>query len=292
MDITIFLQLVIGGILLGGIYALVAFGLSLIYGVVRILNFSHGTLVAIGGIMASLAYTDLGLPPYVSIVALVLAFGVFGKLFFEFLLEPLSARTPKETEIGVVLVTVGALLMMSDIAAFLAGPTPKNIPLRFEPIEIGDILLSSTQVYALGGIIALTVGLHFFLRYSWFGRAIRAVSQDALGATISAIPGKALHGNTFAFGCALVAVAGVLYATMFPVDPYMGFSLTVKAFTIIILGGIGNLTGSLIAGVLLGVVESLAAFMIGSAWAPGISIMLLLVILIVRPQGLFGGKAA
>jgi branched-chain amino acid transport system permease protein len=222
----------------------------------------------------------------------VLAYGVFGKLFFEFLLEPLSARTPKETEIGVVLVTVGALLMMSDIAAFLAGPTPKNIPLRFEPIEIGDILLSSTQVYALGGIIALTVGLHFFLRYSWFGRAIRAVSQDALGATISAIPGKALHGNTFAFGCALVAVAGVLYATMFPVDPYMGFSLTVKAFTIIILGGIGNLTGSLIAGVLLGVVESLAAFVIGSAWAPGISIMLLLVILIVRPQGLFGGKAA
>lgn len=292
MDVTIFLQLVIGGVLLGGIYALVAFGLSLVYGVVRILNFSHGTLLAVGGIMASLAYTELGLPPYVSAAFLVFAFGIFGRLFFQFMLEPLMKRRHSEAEIGVVLVTVGALMMMGDIAAYLAGPTPKNIPLRFEPVILGDIILSTTQLYAFGGILLLTVVLHFFLRYSWFGRAIRAESQDSFGAAICAIPGRALHGNTFAFGCALVAIAAVLYAMMFPVDPYMGFSLTVKAFTIIILGGIGNLTGSLLAGILLGVTESLAAFLIGSAWAPGISIMLLLVILVVRPQGLFGGKVA
>jgi branched-chain amino acid transport system permease protein len=292
MDITTFLQLVISGVLLGGIYALVAFGLSLVYGVVKILNFSHGTLLAVGGIAASLAYTQLGLPPWVSVLVLVVVFGLFGRVFYEFLLEPLTRRSHTENEVGTVLVTVGALLMMGDIAAYFAGPTPQNIPLRFEPIEIGDLLLSTTQVYALGGILVLTVLLQLFLTYSWFGRAIRAVSQDARGAAICGIPGRSLHGNTFAFGCSLVAVASVLYAMMFPVDPFMGFSLTVKAFTIIVLGGIGNLTGSLVAGVLLGVAESLAAYVIGSAWAPGISIMLLLVILVVRPQGLFGGQSA
>jgi branched-chain amino acid transport system permease protein len=292
MDLITFLQLVISGVLLGGIYALVAFGLSLVYGVVRILNFSHGTLLAVGGIAASLAYTQLGLPPLVSALLLVVVFALFGRVFYEFLLAPLTRRSHSENEVGTVLVTVGALLMMGDIAAYFAGPTPQNIPLRFEPIEIGDLLLSTTQVYALGGILVLTVLLQLFLTYSWFGRAIRAVSQDALGASICAIPGRALHGNTFAFGCSLVAVASVLYAMMFPVDPFMGFSLTVKAFTIIVLGGIGNLTGSLVAGVLLGVAENLAAYVIGSAWAPGISIMLLLVILVVRPQGLFGGQSA
>lgn len=292
MDISTFLQLAVSGVLLGGIYALVAFGLSLIYGVVRILNFAHGTLLAVGGIAASIGFTALGLSPVLSAVILVVILGLLGRAFFQFLLQPLQSRRHTEMEVGMVLVTVGALLIMSDLAAFLAGPTPRSIPMRFEPLEIGDVILSTTQLYALGGIILLTILLQVFLRKSWFGRAIRAVSQDPLSASLCAVPGKALHGNTFAFGCALVAVASVLYAMMFPVDPYMGFALTVKAFTIIVLGGIGNLTGTLIAGILLGVAESLGAFILGSEWAPAISIVLLLFLLIVRPQGLFGSKAA
>src|SRR3954468_13434809 len=134
------IQVLIGGILLGGLYALVAFGLSLIYGVVRILNFSHGTLLAVGGVAASLLYASTKLHPVVLILVLVPVFFVFGYLFYTFLLQPLERRNHFESTVGTVLVTVGALLRLSDATARLRGATQRNIPLRFEAIEIGEIV--------------------------------------------------------------------------------------------------------------------------------------------------------
>ena len=282
---TILIQLLIGGVLLGGLYALIAFGLSLIYGVARILNFAHGTLLAIAGIAASFMFAKWGVNPVLIAFVLLPIFFAFGWLLYVYLLEPLAGRNPMQATIGTVLVTVGLLLVISDIAALLAGPTSVNIRLPVDVFILQGIIISTTELYILLGIVALTLALHIILRRTWFGRAVRSVTQDSVGARICGVRAGAIHAATVAFGSAIVAIAGVLYVLNYPINPYEGFSLTVKAFTIIILGGIGNLPGALLAGMFLGVAEALTGFFWTSDWAPGLSIILLLVILIVFPQG-------
>jgi branched-chain amino acid transport system permease protein len=291
MPIDILVQIAIGGILIGGLYALFAFGLSLIYGVARILNFAHGTFLAVAGIAASVLYSALGLHPLVLIALLLPAFFLFGYGFYAVLLEPLRQRNHFQMTVGTVLTTVGALIVLSDVAAWLAGPRPRNIPLRSDILEIGTVIIPTTQAYILAAITLLTVALHMFLQRSWFGRSVRAVTQDHVGAALCGVRSGTTHALTFGLGTALAALAGSLYVLSFPIDPYSGFSLTVKAFTIIILGGIGNLIGALAAGVFLGVAEAFVAFFLGSEWAPAISIVLLLVILISFPQGFFSRRA-
>ncbi len=264
--------------------------MSLIYGVVRVLNFAHGTLLAVAGIAASVIFAATGMNPVFIAMLLVPVFLVFGYYFYIYLLEPLTTRNRLETTVGTVLVTVGALLILSDLAAVLAGPTTKNIPLEFNAIIFGGVIVSSTQLYILGGIVALTVALQLFLKKTWFGRAVRAVTQEPVGARICGVQSKRIHAYTVAFGTAIVAIAGVLYTLNFPVDPYIGFEITVKAFTIIILGGVGNLVGALLAGIFLGVAESLTGFFWASDWAPAVSIILLLVILVIFPKGILSRR--
>ena len=281
----IIIQLLIGGVLLGGLYALIAFGLSLIYGVARILNFAHGTLLAVAGIAASVMFAAWGLNPLLITAILLPVFFAFGWLMYVVLLEPLKARNPMQTVVGTVLVTVGLLLILSDLAAQLAGPTNRNIRLDLDVFVFGGIIVSTTELYILLGIVALTLALHVILTRTWFGRAVRAVTQDNVGARLCGVRAGAIHAATVAFGTAIVAIAGVLYTLNFPVNPYAGFELTVKAFTIIILGGIGSLPGALLAGIFLGVAEAMFGFFWSSDWAPAVSIVLLLGILILFPQG-------
>lgn len=292
MSIDIFALVLIGGLLLGGIYALVAFGLSLIYGVARILNIAHGTLLAVTGVFASRLYEVTHWHPMLIMAVMVPPVFAFGYAFHVALLRPLARRGRHEEIIGTVLVTTGALIIMSDLAGLAAGTAQRNIPVQGGMLEFGDIIVPQTQVWILGGIVVLTIALHIFLRRSWFGRAVRAVTQDPIGAAICGVNSARAHSLTFAVGSGLVAVAGVLYAMTYPVDPYMGFSLTVKAFTIIIVGGIGNLAGALLAGILLGVAESFTAFLWAPQWAPAISVVLLLVILLVFPRGLGSWRTA
>jgi branched-chain amino acid transport system permease protein len=292
MSLDILAQIAIGGVLIGGLYALFAFGLSLIYGVARILNFSHGTLLGTAGITASVLYAALEWHPLILLVLLVPVFFAFGCLFYVVLLGPLRSRSHFQMTVGTVLTTVGALIILSDVAAWLAGPRPRNIPIRSEVFEIGDVLIPASQAYMLVGITLLTVALHLFLQRSWFGRSVRAVTQDHVGAAICGVRSNRIHALTFGLGSALAAVAGVLYAMTFPIEPYAGFHLTVKAFTIIVLGGIGNLIGALLAGLFLGLVEAFTAFFWASEWASAISIVLLLIILVLFPRGFGSWKRA
>jgi len=289
---TILIQVLIGGVLIGGLYALVAFGLSLIYGVARILNFAHGTLLAVGGVAAAGLHAATAWPPVVIIVVLIPFYLAFGWVFYDTQLRPLARRNPFEGIVGTVLVTVGALIILSDIAVLIAGPAPKKIQVEFDIIEIGEVILSTIQLQILVAIAALTLVLHVVLKRTWFGRAMRAVTQDQIGATICGVRASFINSATFAFGSAIVALAAVPYAMLFPVDPYAGFALTVKAFTIIILGGIGNLAGALFAGLFLGAAESLTAYFWGTEWAPALSIMLLLLILVLFPHGVFTRRPA
>ena len=291
MPIEVLIQIAIGGVLIGGLYALFAFGLSLIYGVARILNFAHGTLLAMAGIAGSVLYASFKFHPLVLIAMLLPAFFAFGYFFYATLLGPLRQRNHFQMTVGTVLTTVGALIILSDVAAYLAGPRPRNIPLRSDVIELGNVVIPTTQAYILAAITVLTIALHFFLIRSWFGRSVRAVTQDHIGAALCGVRTSTIHALTFGMGSALAALAGILYALSFPIDPYSGFSLTVKAFTIIVLGGIGNLIGALAAGLFLGLAEAYTAFFWGTEWAPAISIVLLLVILVAFPQGFFSKHA-
>jgi branched-chain amino acid transport system permease protein len=285
ISIEVLAQVVLGGVLIGGLYALVAFGLSLIYGVVKILNFSHGTLLSIGGVLASTIYATWGISPWLISLLMTPLFFAYGYLFFKYLLEPLSKRNHFESTVGTVLITVGALLIMSDLTAKFAGSTQKNINLQFDTFEVAGVIISTTQIIILIGIILLTLGLHYFLKLTWFGRAVKAVTQDPVGAKICGVNSAKIKATTFAFGSATVFLASILYVLSFPVDPYIGFGLTVKAFTIIILGGIGNLPGALLAGIFIGVAEGLTGLFWKPEWAPALSVILLLVILIIFPQG-------
>lgn len=288
MPIDILVQIAIGGILIGGLYALFAFGLSLIYGVARILNFSHGTLLAIAGVMGSILYTLLGGNPpalIATIILLSVGFFAFGWGFHDVLLAPMKQRNHFESAVGTVLTTVGALIIIGDVAAALAGPRPRNIPIRSDVLEFGDVLVPVSQAWMLLAITLLTIILQLVLTRSWYGKAVRAVTQDHVGAIICGVKPRVIHGITFGLGSGLAAIAGVLYATVFPIDPYAGFNLTVKAFTIIVLGGAGNLVGALIAGLFLGIAEAFTAFFWASEWASAISIVLLLLILVAFPQG-------
>ena len=281
----VLLQVLIGGTLLGGLYALVAFGLSLIYGVVRILNFAHGTLLAVSGVLASLVFASWQLHPLLIAALLAPLMFACAYAYYHVLLRPLTRRSHFEATVGTVLVTVGTLMILSDLTAMAAGATQRNIPVRLEALEFGDIVVSTTQLLILLGIALLTAMMHVILKRTWFGRAVRAVTQEPVGAEICGVQSTRLKALTFAFGSATVAIAAVLYVLSFPVDPYMGFGLTVKAFTIIVVGGVGNLPGALLAGIFLGVAEGLTGLYWKPEWAPALSVILMLLILVAYPKG-------
>lgn len=283
VDIQILAQVVIGGLQLGAIYALIAFGLSIIYGVAQILNFSHGTLLAVGGVAASILYVSTGLNPIIIAMIMVPLFALLGYTFFKFLILPLSTRSHYEMTIGTVLVTVGAMLILGDAASKFAGAQQRTIRLPSDVIEFGDIIILTNSVYILLGVALFILAIHLALKKTWFGKALRAVTQDPFGAQMCGVMSSRIKSLTFAFGCAVVAVAAVLYAMSFPVDPHIGLSITVKAFTIIILGGVGNLFGTLWAAIFLGLAEALTALFLQPEWSPAVAVVLLLLILVIFP---------
>lgn len=286
MSLTIFLQVLVGGLVLGSIYALVAFGLSLIYGVVRILNFAHGTILAVSAMAACAIFSAWAINAGIIALLLIPPVAVFGYGFYVVLLDPLFRKPPAEMAIGTVLVTAGALLILGDVAALVGGTRLRSIQVESAIIDAGGVILSLTNVAIMIGIAALVLAIHFVLKRTWLGIAIRAVTQDQLGARICGVSALTIRASTFAFAYGVVAVAAVFYAMTYPVDPYLGLGLTVKAFTIIVLGGIGNLPGTLVAGLALGIAEAFTGLTFGTAWAPSVSIVLLLVMLIVAPHGI------
>jgi len=286
MSFAIFFQVLVGGLVLGSIYALVAFGLSLIYGVVRILNFAHGTILAVSAMIACAIFSRWGINPGIISLLLIPPVALFGYGFYVVLLDPLFRKPPSEMAIGTVLVTVGALLILGDVAALVGGTSLRSIQVESPIVEVGGVILSLTNIAIMIGIAVLVLTIHFILKVTWLGMAIRAVTQDQLGARICGVSSLAIRAWTFAFAYGVVAVAAVFYAMTYPVDPYLGLSLTVKAFTIIVLGGIGSLPGTLIAGLALGTAEAFTSFYFGTAWAPSVSIVLLLAMLIVAPKGI------
>ncbi len=284
----IFLQLLIGGILQGGIYALGAFGLSLIFGVLRVLNVAHGDFLVLGGLTTYWLYTTFGLSPFLAIGLVLPGFAFVGMVAERVLVRPIRARTAHEFLVASILITLGLALAIEDLGAFAMVQPVKGIDYSLAPVRVGTLVISSLRLLSLVVILVLTLALHAFLRRSLAGKAIRAVIEDKEGAMLAGINVSAVSRNTFGIGISLTAVAGVFFITIIPVEPHLGIPLTLKYLSIIVLGGIGNLPGTFLGAVILGLAESLVGFWLGAEWSVTVAFVILIAILLLRPKGLFG----
>jgi len=275
---------------MGGIYALAAFGLSIVFGVLNVLNIAHGEFLMLGALGAYLIYIATGLNPFVIILLIIPLFALFSWVFQRLLIRPIKGKTETEILIASILVTLGASLLIEDVTFFFWPKSFTSIPYSLPTLHLGGVMIPTLRLYGLGIIVVLTVVMGLFLRHSYTGRAIRAVAQNVDAARVVGIPTQRIAAMTFVIGTSLAAVAGVFYVTLYSMTPYMGLPLTVKYMVIVIMGGLGGLTGPLAAGLILGITETFVGYYLGSVWAPSVAYIAFISILLVRPQGLFGVK--
>jgi branched-chain amino acid transport system permease protein len=277
------------GLLTGGIYSLVALGLTLIYGVLHIINFAHGALLtcamfAVWGLGAA-----FGLNPYVAILPLVPVFFVLGYALQRFVIGPAS----RGRDSNVLLVTLGLAIAIQNglLAVFHADTRSLDSGDAFDVVAVGPMLLSQPKLIGFAVSVAVAVLLWWLLARTDTGRAIRAVARDDLGARLVGIDVRHVFGVTFGIGCACLAVAAGLLMPSYTVNPRAGEAFVLIAFTIVVLGGMGSVLGAVVGGLLIGVVESLSGLFLGDSLGQIGIFGIFILVLLMRPAGLFGARA-
>jgi len=286
---AILIQAVINGVLTGAVYALIALGLTLIYGVLHIINFAHGALLTVALFAVYFAYKVLGLDPYVAVFAIAPLFFVLGYGLQRFLIGPAAHGDDR----NVMLVTLGLAIVIENLLlyAFHADTRTIDVPAGFDVVDVDGALLGVSRLVGFGAVIVLTLLLWALMKLTDTGKAIRAVAKEKLGAELSGIDVAHIYAVTFGLGTACLGIAACLLIPTFYVNPTVGQSFILVAFTIVVLGGMGSVTGALLGGLFVGVVESLGGLFFGETLGQlGIFIVFILVLL-VRPTGLFGARA-
>lgn len=281
-------QVGIDALLLGGLYALMALGLALSFGVTQILNFAHGEAIMLGAYGAFFAFSLLGIDPLLALPAVALAGFAAGLLLFHGVLRRLLSAP----QINQILLTFGIGLILSNVAAiaFTADMRSTNPWYAAEAFQIGGAYVPVGRFAAFAVACLLAGGLWWWLHRTEYGRACRAVSQNAMAVRLAGVNVQAVYGVAFGISIAIAAATGAVFSAITPVTPFMGFPLVVKAFAIIVLGGIGTLGGAMLGAFLLGLLETVVAYFVpeGIGWAEGVAFAALFVILVVRPRGLLG----
>jgi branched-chain amino acid transport system permease protein len=283
MDI---LQVIISGLLLGGVYALFAIGMNMIFGVMRVINLAHGELIMLGAYLTYFLYAKGGVNPLLTLpVSAVVMFG-FGLVVERGLIE----RTVNQPLLASLLLTFGLSTFLMGTALYFWTADFRSVPYLTGSVEIGGLNLSKTRLVSFAIALAVTAATYAFLRYSTFGKAFRATSQHPEVAQVCGINVGRVRLFTFGLGTAMAAVAGSLIAMIFTISPEMGRMFLGRAFAIVVLGGLGSFVGAFVGSLLLGVAETLAAYYTNTQWAEGVSYAVLVLVLIVRPSGLFGRR--
>jgi len=285
-----FIQLLVGGVLLGGIYGLAAFGLSITFGVLNVLNLAHGEFLMLGALLSYGLFAALGINPFVAAVVVIPVFMVLGVGFYVILLKKISDKPPHQLLTASILVTLGASLFIEDVTSYFWDRPVTGISYSLPPLELAGVVISSTRLLILLFIFILAFAMQIYLRRTYVGKSIRAITQSREGAKVVGIPISRISAVAFSIGMALAASAGAFYVTLFTVTPTMGIPLTIKYLCVVVLGGLGSIVGSVLGGLILGVAETMTAYYCGAEWAPTIAFILLILILVVRPEGLFGAK--
>ena len=287
MDLGILLQILFWGIYAGCIYILLATGLNLIFGVMKVVNFAHGEFLMIGAYITATIFIFTGLNPYVIILFSMLALIGIGGVIERFCFRPILG-TGKLNEI---FLSIGLIYIFTNSAAMIWGDEWQSIKSPYEGISVpvGSLNLPLDYIIIMVFTVAILVSLYFFLKKTRTGREMRATSQNRKGAMLVGINVERMDILSFGIGCALAAAAGTLWVVSGQVfNPYMGSTPAVKAFAIIILGGLGSIPGAIIGGLLYGIAENGAAYFLGGVWKDAISFIILIIVLIIRPTGLFG----
>jgi branched-chain amino acid transport system permease protein len=285
----ILIQAVANGLLMGAIYALIALGLTLIYGVLHIINFAHGALLTAALFAAFFADRTLGIDPWLSVFALAPGFFALGYLLQRLVIWPSSRGEDR----AILLVTLGLAVIVENGLLFQFRSDTRTIDHRFgfAVVELGALLLPTTRVVAFAAALAVAAALGLFLAATDTGRAIRAVAKERLGAELSGVDVAHIYAVTFGLGTACLAVAACLLLPSFYVTPQVGNAFVLVAFTIVVLGGMGSVPGALAGGLFIGVVESLSGLLWGETLGQLGIFLIFILVLLVRPQGLFGAKA-
>ncbi len=293
----VLLDLLLGGISLGGIYALMAFVLSLALATTHILNVAHGTFLVMGAALATFLFQVLHVGWILASLILVLSFALWGLLFEAWFVHPFAGRPPDQILIGSILVTFGVALTVEALLGYywarLVDPQPSfSLTFPLARVNIGGVAFSGTRLTILVVAMAAIAAFHLFLTRTALGKAVRAVAQNYEGAVILGVNPRLISLTIYLLGIIATSASGVLLALATPLEPYSGLRLTLVAMTIVVIGGIGSLPGALAGGAILGMAEVLTAYSLGSVWSPVVSLLVFFSVLVIRPEGLWGRREA
>jgi branched-chain amino acid transport system permease protein len=277
-------QLVIGGLLGGALYALLACGLNLVFGVMRVINIAHAELMLVGSFITYVLYDTFGLHPLVSLFIAVPLVFVLGMFLQRVLIERVVGRP----ELMSLLLTYGLSIVLMNLGLEVFSSDFKSVPELQGSFLVGDYVISKPRGAA--GVVSLvvTLGVYFYLERARMGKAIRAVAEHAEVATICGIDVVRVRMLTFGLAAAMAAAAGVMLTMIYSFSPDTGADFILKCFAIIIIGGMGNFLGALYGGIMLGVVEALVGGFVSTQWAEAVAYLLLVLVLLIRPTGLKG----
>jgi branched-chain amino acid transport system permease protein len=262
-------------------------GLTLVFGVMRIINFAHGSLMMLGMYATYWLFVLGGLDPYLSIILSASALFLVGLAIEHLLVSPVL-EAPEHDQL---LLTLGIALVIENLALFLWTADPRTVTVPYLAVApmVGGVMISSPRLIAFLVSVVLTAVLYLFLRRTDLGKAIRAVSQDREGGLTVGLDIRRIYAVAFGIGCACVGAAGSMVVPFYAVDPYVGGVFVITAFVVVVLGGMGNVAGALVAALIVGIAESVAAVFIPAAMKQLVIYSIFVAVLLFRPQGLFGG---
>lgn len=279
----------ISGLSLGSIYALIALGYTMVYGIAKMLNFAHGDIIMVGAYTVLMTISSLNFPPIVGVLAGVVMCVVLGVTIERVAYKPLRKASP----LSVLITAIGVSYLLQNVALLLFGSTKRSFPsfINVPAVRIGALTIKGESLVTLLITMVIMIALTVFINISKTGKAMRAVSEDKDAAELMGINVNRTISITFAIGSALAAVAGIFYgATYIYVGPYTGSMPGIKAFVAAVFGGIGSIPGAMLGGILLGVIENLAKAYISTELSDAIVFAVLILVLIVKPTGLLGKK--
>jgi branched-chain amino acid transport system permease protein len=286
----VYLNVALGGVLTGLVYGLMALGLSVIFGVVRVVNFAHGEMTTIGMFLAVVLCSVLKLDPLILLVPVAAVLFVFGYVLQLGLINPFIRRP----EYSQFLLLVALALIITNGLLIIFGPDARTVQTSyaFESFQFGPILIDAAKVYAGLAAIVFTVALFAFFRYTPLGKAVRACADNYTGALVVGLNVKQLYALTFGLGAACVGAAGTMLTLVTDATPMLGPGYTMLAFVIVITGGLGSMPGALVGGVLIGLTEAIAGLLFTPSAKSMFAFGILVLVLLLRPQGLLGRRLA
>ena len=283
-------QLIVSTLLLGGIYALIAVGLTLIFGVMRVVNFAHGEFLMLGMYLAFGAFAFLRFDPYVTLVVSLPLYFAVGWASYRMVMKPIIHASHNVQ----VFTTVGLSIALQNVALVLWTADARFLRTDYYAVVVRVVgaAFNMAQIIAFAAAVALTAALFAFMRWSYTGKVMRATAQDRQASALMGIDTDRVYAITWAVGIACVGAAGVLLAPIYPVYPTAGLQFVLIAYVAVVLGGLGDMAGAVIAALVVAAVEVFGSYLIGTTWKEVLYLVLFIAVLVVRPAGLFGQRGA